>query len=394
MDDFYTGGLMGFTPEGEPIVCRNYGRLNLAAMEAIVETAEEEEEEEDGASKRGVMAVFDRAHIWEMEWFKDLLRAQSYKHGRHVKGVVVLDLQGISMTQFSTSAMAMIKKILTDDAAHYPDSLRKLYIVNAPGLFSFTWRIVKKSVHPITAAKISICRASETKAAMEEISAESCCHSKDTGGDAVPIEGVTNRSCLLPFGGWRSRPVNEADEWKWDAITRDIRVAKEAIQTGGRGERGGRGGGGDEERGGGGEKEGEERGGGERQRQRGGGGGRVEIAGLAAVSEHQAGDHQAGDHQAEVSPAKRKRAALTAQPAMRKKGPPAATSMTKPAAQGVGIGRLLSNLSAPASPAFPEIPPTFHEEQEDLLEIVKLLIAMLFVAAAAMTAQTLSPVRV
>jgi len=94
------------------------------------------ETEGDGQTRQmttppSVIDLFYRAHIWEMEWFSELIRNQCFRHKTHIKSIVVLDLKGCGMKQFSRDVMSMIKLCIGSDSNHYPDSLKKLYVARA-----------------------------------------------------------------------------------------------------------------------------------------------------------------------------------------------------------------------------------------------------------------------
>ena len=142
----------------------------------------------------------------------------SFKEGKIVKGFVVLDLQGIGMKQMGKETMKTIKKILSADSDNYPDSLKKLFIINAPGFFTFIWRVIRPWLHPVVLAKIEMTQKGNVLSALEETGAAECCKSAAYGGTATPIKGITNAQCFLPFGGYRRAPPNKVDEWGADAL--------------------------------------------------------------------------------------------------------------------------------------------------------------------------------
>ena len=70
------------------------------------------------------------------------------------KHCVVINLNNISM-MMSTDIGNIIKDII-EIGDIYPDTLEKLYIINAPWSFSFVWKIIKHFVHYRTRDKIEI----------------------------------------------------------------------------------------------------------------------------------------------------------------------------------------------------------------------------------------------
>jgi len=70
--------------------------------------------------------------------------------------VIIEDLQGLGMKHMLTQGLDMIQKLAEIDQNHYPESLKKMYLVNAPSIFSVIWKIIAPWLDPITAAKMAI----------------------------------------------------------------------------------------------------------------------------------------------------------------------------------------------------------------------------------------------
>ena len=75
------------------------------------------------------------------------------------KAIAVLDLKGFRMEHLKL--MDLIKKANAVFAWHYPESIFKFVVINAPFIFSSAWKMAKAFVHPITAAKVHIIGSSE-----------------------------------------------------------------------------------------------------------------------------------------------------------------------------------------------------------------------------------------
>ncbi|GMH66442.1 hypothetical protein TrST_g3006 [Triparma strigata] len=207
-EEHYQGGFLGVSADGSPIVVRKYGMLDLHKIGVVVGKDHEVKEGD-------TFEYFNRHHIWEMEWYNDLMRTLSFREGKIVKGSVFMDLDGLGMKQMGKETMKAIKKMMGDDSDNYPDSLRKLYIVNAPGFFTFIWKVIRPWLHPVVLAKIEMTGKGKDKliVALEEAGAAECCKSKAYGGDAKPIKGITNSQCFLPFGGNEGVAPNSTDKW-------------------------------------------------------------------------------------------------------------------------------------------------------------------------------------
>ena len=186
-EEHYQGGFLGVSADGSPIVVRKYGMLDLHKIGVVVGKDHEVKEGD-------TFEYFNRHHIWEMEWYNDLMRTLSFREGKIVKGSVFMDFDGLGMKQMGKETMKAIKKMMGDDSDNYPDSLRKLYIVNAPGFFTFIWKVIRPWLHPVVLAKIEMTGKGKDKliVALEEVGAAECCKSKAYGGDAKPIKGITN----------------------------------------------------------------------------------------------------------------------------------------------------------------------------------------------------------
>jgi len=71
------------------------------------------------------------------------------------KHVSVLDAHNIGLTNV-TCVKELMKRILGDVQVMYPETLQKLYIINAGWLFKTAWVVIKNFLHPITAGKVVI----------------------------------------------------------------------------------------------------------------------------------------------------------------------------------------------------------------------------------------------
>jgi hypothetical protein len=111
-----------------------------------------------------------------------MLRDLSFKHKRIMKGNVINDMQGVTFSQLGGETMKVVKKIIALDSDNYPDSLHKLYIINAPGIFNFIWKMVRPILHPVILAKIEICKMDRIPGALKEAGVADICMSLKYGG--------------------------------------------------------------------------------------------------------------------------------------------------------------------------------------------------------------------
>mmetsp|Transcript_23444 Transcript_23444/g.48816 ORF Transcript_23444/g.48816 Transcript_23444/m.48816 type:complete len:475 (-) Transcript_23444:35-1459(-) len=208
-EQIYQAGLLGINKDGQAIVIRRFGKLDMKQLKKIVG---------GGKSSKPAAEYFWDSHIWEMEHFYELSREMSLKNKRITKGRVVVDLDGVTFKQLGGETMKVVKRLITSDSDNYPDTLRKLYIINAPGIFNFIWKMIRPLLDPVTLAKIEICKKDRIFGALKEAGAPDMCLSIKNGGTAFPIKGVTNSECFLPFGGTDHVPPNSVEKWNAELI--------------------------------------------------------------------------------------------------------------------------------------------------------------------------------
>lgn len=77
-------------------------------------------------------------------------KEQRYKHN------FVINIEGLGMALLGGSKGSFIKRLIGVSGNFFPESVWKIYVVNAPFLFRAVWTVVKPWVHPITVAKVNI----------------------------------------------------------------------------------------------------------------------------------------------------------------------------------------------------------------------------------------------
>lgn len=85
---------------------------------------------------------------------------EKYTRALHSAGatewMVVIDAAGWYMSLVDSPALKFLKRTAMDDAAHYPERLCKLVVVNAPRMLAAAWRIIQQWVDHVTREKIHI----------------------------------------------------------------------------------------------------------------------------------------------------------------------------------------------------------------------------------------------
>jgi len=88
---------------------------------------------------------------------RENLRKDLYeKYGYSVGNVFVQDLAGLGWKHLSKDCQDILKTLSVIDADNFPETVRKMYIINVPHLFSIAWKIVKPMVDKRTLSKLAI----------------------------------------------------------------------------------------------------------------------------------------------------------------------------------------------------------------------------------------------
>ncbi|CAB9506622.1 Phosphatidylinositol/phosphatidylcholine transfer protein [Seminavis robusta] len=127
---------------GAPIFISKPGVLNTDAIECITTL--------DGILK---------FHWWvEMHEFGNLLRNEKEKNDdfKLFQCFSILDLEGLTTSQLTSRALAIIKEQAAVDSLCFPETMSRMFIINSPLFFSASWRLIKGWLDPRTASKIDV----------------------------------------------------------------------------------------------------------------------------------------------------------------------------------------------------------------------------------------------
>eukprot|EP00601_Ochromonadales_sp_CCMP2298_P026825 CAMPEP_0173273186 /NCGR_PEP_ID=MMETSP1143-20121109/1768_1 /TAXON_ID=483371 /ORGANISM="non described non described, Strain CCMP2298" /LENGTH=216 /DNA_ID=CAMNT_0014209905 /DNA_START=525 /DNA_END=1176 /DNA_ORIENTATION=+ len=90
--------------------------------------------------------------IWTLEGLRKLAKPEEEMF------VICFDLSRFSMSCMDYEA---VKQLITILQAHYPDTLAKLLLIDAPFLFSACWAIIRGWLDPVTANKVQFIKKSD-----------------------------------------------------------------------------------------------------------------------------------------------------------------------------------------------------------------------------------------
>jgi hypothetical protein len=125
---------------GRPIYVEDLGKLDIKLMMKI--TSEDR---------------FVKNHIVEYEKFiTQKLPACSIRAGQHIEqSCSILDLKGIPIGQFP-SVSSLVRTISQLSQDYYPEMLGRMFLINAPMLFTTIWGVIKLFLDETTVNKIVI----------------------------------------------------------------------------------------------------------------------------------------------------------------------------------------------------------------------------------------------
>lgn len=130
----------GYDLSGRPVLYKQYTTFDAAAIQRIAN-----------------LDSIIKYHVWEQEACQKLCMDQSLKTGYIVETTTtILDLKDMRIGQVTKDFLSFMKTIAEVDSHQYPETLGNMFIINAPSVFPFVWRMVKVWLDPSVAAKIQV----------------------------------------------------------------------------------------------------------------------------------------------------------------------------------------------------------------------------------------------
>ncbi|KAI9496667.1 CRAL-TRIO domain-containing protein [Zychaea mexicana] len=135
-----------------------------------------------------------------------IMKDCSKKAGKIInRETVIFDCTGMGWHQFHMPALYYIRAISDTDQKYYPETLNKLYLVNAPSAFVMVWKIVKGWLDPGTIDKIQILGKDYKDVLLKQIPAENLptflggeCTCSHMPGGCVPSQILKNIPYMEP----------------------------------------------------------------------------------------------------------------------------------------------------------------------------------------------------
>ena len=184
----YTGGgcFHKWDKEGLPIYIERMGYHDTQALVKIVS-----------------LETVLEAHVRNNEFLTRVLMKECSDREQRPIGtaVIIADLQGLGLHMFNVAAINILRSLQEIDQKYYPERLGRVFIINAPKVFTLFWNVIKKWLDDRIKSKIHIVGHHSAKMLLQYIDAENLptflggtCRCEGTDGGCVPaprlIEGV------------------------------------------------------------------------------------------------------------------------------------------------------------------------------------------------------------